>query len=146
MTAKEFLKAYQAEKIEASVYEERIAELKSLKGSIRANRTDGAPKARRKKDLLDPLLTIEGEDLCIYRQRGIYPRQARRDERCAGTDSADTQVHREQEPVGRTSHMVGHRGEDGLREAQGTVHPRQSAAAFSDGIIFTLCTHVHACS
>ena len=59
MTAKEFLKAYQAEKIEASVYEERIAELKSLKGSIRANRTDGAPKARRKKDLLDPLLTID---------------------------------------------------------------------------------------
>ena len=59
MTAKEFLKAYQAEKIEASVYEERITELKSLKGSIRANRTDGAPKARRKKDLLDPLLTID---------------------------------------------------------------------------------------
>ena len=59
MTAKEFLKAYQAEKIEASVYEERMEELKSLKGSIRANRTDGAPKARRKKDLLDPLLTID---------------------------------------------------------------------------------------
>lgn len=59
MTAKEFLKAYRAEKIEADVYEERIAELKSLKGSIRANRADIAPKAKRKRDLLDPLLTID---------------------------------------------------------------------------------------
>lgn len=59
MTAKEFLKAYQAEKIEASVYDDRIAELKSLKESVRANRVDGVPKVRKKRDLLDPLLTID---------------------------------------------------------------------------------------
>jgi len=59
MTAKEFLKAYRAEKIEAGAYEERIAELKSLRGSIRANRADIAPKAKRKRELLDPLLAID---------------------------------------------------------------------------------------
>lgn len=58
MTAKEYLKAYQAEKLEADAIEKRIKELERRKQSLEGVRYTWAPKHRERKDLSDPEASI----------------------------------------------------------------------------------------
>lgn len=59
MTAKDYLKAYQAEKREADVIERRIEELERKKKSVQAIRHSGMPRAHEQRDLSDAEASID---------------------------------------------------------------------------------------
>lgn len=58
MTAKEYLKAYQAEKLEADAIGRRIKDLERKKQSLEGVRYTWMPKHREQRDLSDPEASI----------------------------------------------------------------------------------------
>lgn len=59
MTAKEFFKAYWAEKKEADAMERRLKELRRKKESLQAVRHRETPAGHDRKDLSDPIAAID---------------------------------------------------------------------------------------